>query len=53
MRIHEMHALGLSLTQIAQQLGLDRKTVRKYVHRPPEGYGPRPPRVRKLDPNCS
>lgn len=49
MSIHEMYQLGISQSQIARQLGLDRKTVRKYLHSPPGSYGPRPQRPAKLD----
>jgi len=45
-----MQQLGMSPSEIARQLGLDRKTVRKYLRRPPQGYGPRPARATKLDP---
>jgi hypothetical protein len=50
MEIHEMHQIDMSQSQIAERLGLDRKTVRKYLHRPPEGNGARVPRPWKLDP---
>jgi transposase len=40
-------AQGLSVSAIARQLGLDGKTVRKYIERglEPLAYGPRPPRA--------
>ncbi|SDA34570.1 hypothetical protein SAMN02799622_05857 [Methylobacterium sp. UNC378MF] len=43
---------GLSVTAIARQLNLDRKTVRKYIARglEPPAYKPRPPREQHLDP---
>ncbi len=43
---------GLSISQIAQRTGLDRKTVRKYIDRGLEApvYGPRQPRERLLEP---
>lgn len=50
--IHELHRQGWSISAIARQSGLDRKTVRKYLK---EGlkaprYGPRAPRPQLLDP---
>ena len=50
--ILELHRQGLKLAAIARQLGMDRKTVAKYVARGPEppAYGPRPPRARATDP---
>jgi len=53
MELHEMYQQGMSQSEIARRLGLDRKTVRKYLHRPPESYGPRAPRPWKLDPHRS
>jgi transposase len=50
MQLHELYQRGLSQSQIARQLGLDRKTVRKYLRPPPQGYPPRPRRVAKVDP---
>jgi transposase len=50
MEIRELYQRGLSQSQIARQLGLDRKTVRKYLHQPPQGYPLRPRRVAKVDP---
>jgi transposase len=49
--ILDLHRQGLSVSAIARQLGVDRKTVRKYIARglEPPGYGPRPPRPRRLD----
>lgn len=49
--ILELHRQGLSPTAIARQLGIDRKTVRKYIARglEPPGYGPRQPRPRAID----
>src|SRR3954465_14329630 len=52
MMILELHRQGLTVSAIARQLGLDRKTVAKYLARglEPPAYGPRPPRVRATDP---
>ena len=50
--IHELRHQGLSISAIARQTGLDRKTVRKYLkqglQRP--RYGPRASRPQLLDP---
>jgi len=48
----DLHRQGLSITAIARQLGLDRKTVRRYIERGLEApsYGPRKPRPRLIDP---
>lgn len=49
--IREFARQGLSITDIAQRVGCDRKTVRKYLADPePPRYTARPPRVSKLDP---
>jgi transposase len=50
--ILELHRQGLKAAAIARQLGMDRKTVAKYVARglEPPAYGPRPPRARATDP---
>ncbi|MFC1455484.1 IS21 family transposase [Microvirga arabica] len=50
--ILEWHRQGMSVSAIARQSGLDRKTVRKYIHRGLEApaYGPRKPRQTVLDP---
>ena len=42
--ILELHRQGLKVAAIARQLGIDRKTVRKYISRglEPTTYGPRP-----------
>ena len=50
--IHVLKRQGLSLTAIARKVGLDRKTVRKYLERGLEapGYGPRSPRPQLVDP---
>lgn len=47
--IHELAAQGVSLHQIARQLGLARNTVRKYV-RGAAVPAARPPKPHKLDP---
>jgi transposase len=50
--ILDLHRQGLSVSAIARELGLDRKTVRKYITRglEPPVYGPRQPRPRLIDP---
>jgi DNA-binding NarL/FixJ family response regulator len=42
MMILDLHRQGLSPTAIARQLGIDRKTVRKYIARgmDPPNWGP-------------
>src|SRR3954453_14747320 len=52
MMILELHRQGLKGSAIARQLGIDRKTVAKYLARglEPPAYGPRPPRARATDP---
>src|SRR5579863_4566795 len=49
--ILDLHRQGLSVSAIARQIGLDRKTVRKYIERglEPPRYGPRKPRSRRLE----
>ena len=44
--ILELHRQGLKVAAIARQLGVDRKTVRKYISHglEPPAYGPRPRR---------
>jgi transposase len=50
--ILNLHREGLTVSAIARQLELDRKTVRKYIERglEPPAYGPRKPRSRRLEP---
>ena len=50
--ILELHRQGVSVSAIARQVGLDRKTVHKYIERglEPPMYGPRPPRAAKIAP---
>lgn len=50
--ILDLHRQGLKVAAIARQVGIDRKTVRKYIARGIEvpTYGPRQPRDRLLDP---
>jgi transposase len=50
MEIRELHRLGVSQSEIARRLGVDRKTVRKYLQAPPEIYGPRATRPGKVEP---
>ena len=49
--ILDLHRQGLSVTAIARQAGMDRKTVGKYIARglEPPAYGPRIPRPRASD----
>jgi transposase/DNA replication protein DnaC len=50
--ILDLHRQGLSVSAIAERVGVDRKTVRKYIDRglEPPVYGPRQPRPRRIDP---
>ena len=50
--ILDLHRQGLSVSAIARQCDLDRKTVRRYIERglEPPAYGPRKPRPTLLDP---
>ncbi|MDB5582077.1 MAG: integrase core domain protein [Bradyrhizobium sp.] len=52
MMILDLHRQGLKVAVIARQVGIDRKTVRKYIARGLDvpTYGPRQPRDRVLDP---
>jgi len=49
--ILELHRQGLTVSEIARQAGLDRKTVRKYIDAGVQvpRYGPRAPRPRVID----
>ncbi|PBN41240.1 hypothetical protein SxD43FB_22935 [Sphingobium sp. D43FB] len=51
--ILDLHRQGVNIAAIARQVGVDRKTVRKYIARGVEvpTYGPRQPRERLLDPH--
>src|SRR6185312_7384662 len=48
--ILELHRQGVTVSAIARQVGLDRKTVRRYIARglEPPAYGPRKPRTTQL-----
>jgi transposase len=50
--ILELHRQGLKVSAIARQLGVDRKTVRKYIARglEPPAYGPSPVQQKSTDP---
>ena len=50
--ILELRRQGLSISAIAREAGLDRKTIRRYLARglEPPTYGPREPRPTLLDP---
>ena len=51
MWILDLHRQGLKVAVIAREVGVDRKTVRKYIARglEPPFYGPRQPRGRLID----
>jgi len=51
MTILELHRQGLSLSAIAERMGMDRKTVRKYIAQGVQvpAYGPRLPRPCVID----
>src|SRR5215472_3872215 len=51
-QVRELHAAGMSLRKIGEELGLARNTVRKYFRLPPEPPLPtlRPLRASRLDP---
>ena len=48
--ILDLHRQGVSVSVIARRVGLDRKTVRRYLTRglEPLVYGPRKPRTTQL-----
>jgi len=48
--ILELHRQGVPVSAIAREVGLDRKTVRRYIARglEPPAYGPRKPRTTQL-----
>jgi transposase len=48
--ILELHRQGVAISAIAREVGLDRKTVRRYIARglEPPVYGPRKPRTTQL-----
>jgi transposase len=48
--ILELHRQGVSVSAIARRMGLDRKTVRRYIAQglEPPAYGPRQPRISQL-----
>jgi len=48
--IHKLHTLGYTITQIARELGLDRKTVRSHLARDHPARYQRERRPSKLDP---
>jgi transposase len=50
--IMELHRQGMTVSAIARQLNMDRKTVRRYIERglEPPAYGPRPQQPRSTDP---
>ncbi len=52
MMILELHRQGLSVAAIARETGRDAKTIRRYISRglEPPVYGPRPPRMCRVDP---
>ena len=50
MNIAELKQQGLSVSDIARRLDLDRKTVRKYVEQPPQPYQRQQPVPCKINP---
>jgi transposase len=53
--ILELHRQGVSVSAIARQLGIDRKTVRTHIAKglAAPAYSPRPPREHLIDPFTS
>lgn len=52
LEIKILHRQGVSIREIARQLGISRNTVREYIRTGKEpGYSPRPPKASKLDPH--
>jgi|ERR1700730_1842528 hypothetical protein len=49
MDIQQLHHDGVSVSEIARQLNMDRKTVRKYLRQAPRKYE-RKPKCWKIDP---
>ncbi len=49
MEIQKLHHDGVSVSEIARQLDMDRKTVRKYLKQSPREFA-RKPRSWKIDP---
>lgn len=50
MHVRDLFQQGHSVSQIARTLQLDRKTVRKYLHQPPQPYRRQKKRPQKIDP---
>ena len=50
MDVRDLKQRGWSVSAIAQQLDIDRKTVRKYLLEPPQPYQRQQPASSKLDP---
>ncbi len=48
MELQSLYQCGMSVSEIARDAGLDRKTVRKYLHQAREPYQ-RPPRPLKVE----
>jgi len=49
MEIQKLHLDGVSVSEIARRLNMDRKTVRKYLRQAPREYE-RSPKSWKIDP---
>ena len=50
MNVRDLKQQGLSVSAIARQLDLDRKTVRKHLLEPPQAYRREHPAACKIDP---